>query len=109
MGQMNRICEKSTGSEFVVRNITKVIQTLHIALQNLVTSITTLERFQMLGKSHLYIPFDIRLILILLAIAVIPAGRVCETLCGRGAVTCCRLPKKDTSLLLLMLNTKCTP
>ena len=54
MGQMNRIREKATESEAVVRNITKDIQMLDLAKQNLVTSMTTLKRFQMLGKSHMY-------------------------------------------------------
>lgn len=54
MGQMNRIREKATESEAVVRNITKDIQMLDLAKQNLVTSMTTLKRFQMLGILHLY-------------------------------------------------------
>ena len=52
MGQMNRICEKSTGSEFVVRNITKDIQVLDLAKKNLIHSMTTLKRLQMLGMSR---------------------------------------------------------
>ncbi|KZV93409.1 hypothetical protein EXIGLDRAFT_612935 [Exidia glandulosa HHB12029] len=46
--QMNRIREKATESEAIVRDITKDIQVLDLAKKNLVTSMTTLKRFQML-------------------------------------------------------------
>jgi hypothetical protein len=47
---MSRIREKATESEAVVRNITKDIQRLDLAKKNLMLSMTTLKRFQMLGK-----------------------------------------------------------
>lgn len=47
-GQMNRIREKATESEAIVRDITKDIQVLDLAKKNLITSMTTLKRFQML-------------------------------------------------------------
>jgi hypothetical protein len=47
---MSRIREKATESEAVVRDITKDIQALDIAKKNLVLSMTTLKRLQMLGK-----------------------------------------------------------
>ncbi|KDQ21712.1 hypothetical protein BOTBODRAFT_99351 [Botryobasidium botryosum FD-172 SS1] len=46
--QMNRIREKATESEAIVRDITKDIQVLDLAKQNLILSITALKRFQML-------------------------------------------------------------
>jgi len=46
---MSRIREKATESEAVVRDITKDIQALDIAKKNLVLSMTTLKRLQMLG------------------------------------------------------------
>ena len=46
---MSRIREKATESEAVVRNITKDIQRLDLAKKNLMLSMTTLKRFQMLG------------------------------------------------------------
>lgn len=49
MGQMSRIREKATESEAVVRNITKEIQVLDLAKKNLILSMTTLKRLQMLG------------------------------------------------------------
>ncbi|KAG6845073.1 hypothetical protein H0H87_000977 [Tephrocybe sp. NHM501043] len=48
MGQMSRIREKATESEAVVRNITKDIQVLDTAKKNLILSMTTLKRLQML-------------------------------------------------------------
>ncbi|TFY62573.1 hypothetical protein EVJ58_g3787 [Rhodofomes roseus] len=48
MGQMSRIREKATESEAVVRNITKEIQVLDLAKKNLIQSMTTLKRLQML-------------------------------------------------------------
>ncbi|KAJ7268661.1 Vps53-like protein [Mycena haematopus] len=47
-GQMSRIREKATESEAVVRNITKDIQVLDLAKRNLILSMTTLKRLQML-------------------------------------------------------------
>ncbi|KAJ7077323.1 Vps53-like protein [Mycena belliarum] len=47
-GQMSRIREKATESEAVVRNITKDIQVLDLAKKNLILSMTTLKRLQML-------------------------------------------------------------
>ena len=49
LGQMSRIREKATESEAVVRNITKEIQVLDLAKKNLILSMTTLKRLQMLG------------------------------------------------------------
>lgn len=46
---MSRIREKATESEAVVRNITKEIQVLDLAKKNLILSMTTLKRLQMLG------------------------------------------------------------
>lgn len=46
---MSRIREKATESEAVVRNITKDIQVLDTAKKNLILSMTTLKRLQMLG------------------------------------------------------------
>jgi hypothetical protein len=46
---MSRIREKATESEAVVRNITKDIQVLDLAKKNLILSMTTLKRLQMLG------------------------------------------------------------
>lgn len=46
---MSRIREKATESEAVVRNITKDIQLLDTAKRNLILSMTTLKRLQMLG------------------------------------------------------------
>ncbi|KAF9446218.1 hypothetical protein P691DRAFT_761819 [Macrolepiota fuliginosa MF-IS2] len=48
LGQMSRIREKATESEAVVRNITKDIQVLDLAKKNLILSMTTLRRLQML-------------------------------------------------------------
>jgi hypothetical protein len=48
---MSRIREKATESEAVVRNITKDIQVLDTAKKNLILSMTTLKRLQMLGVS----------------------------------------------------------
>ena len=48
---MSRIREKATESEAVVRNITKEIQVLDLAKRNLIQSMTTLKRLQMLGAS----------------------------------------------------------
>ena len=53
LGQMSRIREKATESEAVVRNITKEIQMLDLAKKNLILSMTTLKRLQMLGTSCL--------------------------------------------------------
>ena len=49
LGQMSRIREKATETEAVVRNITKEIQVLDLAKKNLILSMTTLKRLQMLG------------------------------------------------------------
>lgn len=46
---MNKIREKATESEVIVRNITQDIQKLDMAKRNLIQSMTTLKRFQMLG------------------------------------------------------------
>ena len=46
---MSRIREKATESEAVVRNITREIQVLDLAKKNLILSMTTLKRLQMLG------------------------------------------------------------
>ena len=50
LGQMSRIREKATESEAVVRNITREIQVLDLAKKNLILSMTTLKRLQMLGE-----------------------------------------------------------
>ena len=52
LGQMSRIREKATESEAVVRNITKEIQVLDLAKKNLILSMTTLKRLQMLGAGE---------------------------------------------------------
>lgn len=49
---MARIRENATESEAVVRNITKDIQVLDLAKKNLIHSMTTLKRLQMLGMSY---------------------------------------------------------
>ncbi|KAI0266660.1 Vps53-like protein [Gloeopeniophorella convolvens] len=51
LGQMSLIREKATESEAVVRNITKDIQVLDLAKKNLILSMTTLKRLQMLVNS----------------------------------------------------------
>ena len=51
---MSRIREKATESEAVVRNITKDIQVLDLAKKNLILSMTTLKRLQMLGMSCIW-------------------------------------------------------
>ena len=58
LGQMSRIREKATESEAVVKNITKDIQSLDLAKRNLILSMTTLKRLQMLGMCilvHLFL------------------------------------------------------
>lgn len=55
LGQMSRIREKATESEAVVRNITKDIQVLDLAKKNLILSMTTLKRLQMLGAFSIHI------------------------------------------------------
>ena len=57
LGQVSRIREKATESEAVVRNITKEIQVLDLAKRNLILSMTTLKRLQMLGMSKKYKPW----------------------------------------------------
>ena len=54
LGQMSRIREKATESEAVVRNITKDIQVLDRAKKNLIMSMTTLKRLQMLGENIIH-------------------------------------------------------
>lgn len=49
LGQMSLIREKATESEAIVRNITRDIQVLDYAKKNLILSMTTLKRLQMLG------------------------------------------------------------
>jgi vacuolar protein sorting-associated protein 53 len=49
---MNRIREKATESEAIVRSSTKDIQKLDHAKKNLALSMTTLKRLQMLGAIH---------------------------------------------------------
>jgi hypothetical protein len=51
---MSRIREKATESEAVVQNITKDIQVLDLAKKNLILSMTTLKRLQMLGMSLVF-------------------------------------------------------
>ncbi|KIK69081.1 hypothetical protein GYMLUDRAFT_214055 [Collybiopsis luxurians FD-317 M1] len=51
LGQMSRIREKATESEAVVRSITKDIQVLDLAKKNLILSMTTLKRLQMLANA----------------------------------------------------------
>lgn len=53
--QTNRIKEKATESEAIVRDITRDIQTLDKGKKNLVASITILKRLQSL--SELNLPF----------------------------------------------------
>ena len=52
MSQLNRIREKATESEAIVREITKDIQVLDLAKKNILHSVTTLKRFQMLGMPY---------------------------------------------------------
>jgi hypothetical protein len=47
---MSLIREKATESEAVVRNITKDIEVLDLAKKNLILSMTTLRRLQMLSE-----------------------------------------------------------
>ncbi|KAH9058879.1 Vps53-like protein [Lactarius vividus] len=49
LGQMSLIREKAAESEAIVRNITRDIQVLDSAKKNLILSMTTLKRLQMLG------------------------------------------------------------
>ena len=49
LSQLNRIREKASESEAIVREITKDIQILDLAKKNILQSVTTLKRFQMLG------------------------------------------------------------
>jgi vacuolar protein sorting-associated protein 53 len=49
LGQMSLIREKATESEAIVRNITSDIQVLDLAKKNIILSMTTLKRLQMLG------------------------------------------------------------
>jgi peptidoglycan hydrolase CwlO-like protein len=49
LGQMSRIQEKASESEAIVKDITKDIQILDLAKKNLVLSMTSLKRLQMLG------------------------------------------------------------
>lgn len=58
---MNRIREKATESEAIVRAITKDIQVLDLAKRNISLSMTTLKRFQMLGTDNP--PANIKLLL----------------------------------------------
>ncbi|KZT42510.1 hypothetical protein SISSUDRAFT_1041476 [Sistotremastrum suecicum HHB10207 ss-3] len=51
LSQMNKIREKATESEVIVRNITQDIQKLDMAKRNLIQSMTTLKRFQMLANA----------------------------------------------------------
>jgi hypothetical protein len=48
---MSLMREKATESEAVVRDITRDIQVLDLAKENLMSSMTTLKRLQMLGKA----------------------------------------------------------
>lgn len=50
LAQMNRIREKATESEAIVQDITKEIQILDLGKKNLVTTITSLKRLQILGE-----------------------------------------------------------
>jgi hypothetical protein len=52
---MSRIREKATESEAVVRTITRDIQALDRAKANIVASMTTLKRLQMLGMLSLFV------------------------------------------------------
>jgi hypothetical protein len=52
---MSLIREKATESEAVVQNITKDIQVLDLAKKNLILSMTTLKRLQMLGMYALFL------------------------------------------------------
>jgi len=55
LSQLNRIREKASESEAIVREITKDIQILDLAKKNILQSVTTLKRFQMLGMPCLSI------------------------------------------------------
>ena len=58
---MSRIREKATESEAVVRNITKDIQVLDLAKKNLILSMTTLKRLQMLGMCLIFVQVSLNL------------------------------------------------
>jgi vacuolar protein sorting-associated protein 53 len=46
---MSLIREKASESEAIVRNITRDIQVLDLAKKNIILSMTTLKRLQMMG------------------------------------------------------------
>lgn len=50
LSQMNRIREKATESEAIVQDITKEIQILDLGKKNLVTTITSSKRLQILSE-----------------------------------------------------------
>ena len=57
---MSLIREKATESEAIVRNITRDIQVLDSAKKNLILSMTTLKRLQMLGVQLPLLPVNLR-------------------------------------------------
>ena len=57
---MSRIREKATESEAIVRNITSEIQVLDSAKTNLILSMTTLKRLQMLGMLLPLLPMNLQ-------------------------------------------------
>ncbi len=57
---MSLIREKATESEAIVRDITRDIQVLDLAKKNLILSMTTLKRLQMLGMLLPLLPVDLQ-------------------------------------------------
>ena len=51
--QMSLIRERATESEAIVRNVTRDIKVLDLAKNNIILSMTTLKRLQMLGSFSL--------------------------------------------------------
>jgi vacuolar protein sorting-associated protein 53 len=59
LGQMSLIREKASESEAIVRNITSDIQVLDLAKKNIILSMTTLKRLQMLGMIPHFVAWEI--------------------------------------------------
>jgi hypothetical protein len=72
---MSRIREKATESEAVVRNITKDIQVLDLAKKNLILSMTTLKRLQMMGNRTGHLLLNLILAFLLHSEHPYPTGR----------------------------------
>ena len=61
--QVHHLRSGATESEVVVRDITRDIKTLDLAKKNIVTSMTGVKRFQMLGEASPSIPYAVGLTL----------------------------------------------